>query len=281
MGLAARSRERERDILNRVQLDVRAAVPEAQAPEQVPRRVYIRRAVGLAKCGYKDQCTGCQHARLGLKPADHSEECRARIVKHRTADDDVSQRVQILKQHIDDTAPSEAQAGERDSVLEPARKKFRFAERVEEQTPEGIYCFYESTEHQQQFQQQGPTWNWRGWSWRLSLTASNDMQTAVFWCKPSKTQIDKIVFKDCKERDAVKKDLMQLGVRSSVHMEEVFSNPGKRVFVHRLGLSPRLALDLRTGRDLNDPAQRAKVWSHLQRERPILIALITRTLCVC
>ena len=46
----------------------------------------------------------------------------------------------------------------------------------------------------------------------------------------------------------------------SVHVAEVS-------FVHRLGL----AFDLRTGWDLNDPAQRAKMWSHLQHERPILI----------
>ena len=34
---------------------------------------------------------------------------------------------------------------------------------------------------------------------------------------------------------------------------------------------PGLAFDLRTGWDLNDPAQRANMWSHLQHERPILI----------
>ena len=39
--------------------------------------------------------------------------------------------------------------------------------------------------------------------------------------------IDKIGFKDCKEREAVKKDLLQSGVQSSVHVSEVFSNPGK------------------------------------------------------
>ena len=89
----------------------------------------------LARYGYTDQCVGCQHAGLGLKQADHSEECCARIVRHMTADDDLSQRVQIAQQRIFETASSEAQAGERDSVPEPARKKVRFAERVENQTP--------------------------------------------------------------------------------------------------------------------------------------------------
>ena len=53
-------------------------------------------------------------------------------------------------------------------------------------------------------------------------------------------------------REAVKKDLLQLGVHPSVHVAEVFSSP-------RSCLTPGLALDLRTGWDLNDPAQRAKM----------------------
>ena len=82
--------------MNRVQLYVRGAIPERQAPpptvgEQLQRRVCIRRSVELARYGYTDRCFGCQHARLGLKPADHSEKCRARIVRHMTADDDLNQ----------------------------------------------------------------------------------------------------------------------------------------------------------------------------------------------
>ena len=47
---------------------------------------------------------------------------------------------------------------------------------------------------------------------------------------------------------------------------EVFSSPRTARLVHRFGLTPGLAFDLRTGWDVNDPAQRA----HLQHERPIL-----------
>ena len=61
----------EGGVVNRVQLDVQAAIPEREAPpptvgEQLPRRVYIRRSVELARYGYTDRCIGCQHARLGL-----------------------------------------------------------------------------------------------------------------------------------------------------------------------------------------------------------------------
>ena len=100
----------EREVVNRVQLDVLAAIPERQAPpptvgERLPRRVYIRRSVGLARYGYTDRCIGCQHARLGLKFADQSEECRARIVRHMTTDDDLNQRVD-LDQSTDCARPS-------------------------------------------------------------------------------------------------------------------------------------------------------------------------------
>ena len=47
---------------------------------------------------------------------------------------------------------------------------------------------------------------------------------------------------------------------------EVFSSPRTARLVHRFGLTPGLAFDLRTGWDLNDPGQRAKMWSHLQHE---------------
>ena len=70
----------EREVVNRVQLDLQAAVPRRDAPhptvgEQLSRRVYIRRSVESARYGYTDRCIGCQQARLGLKLADHSEEC--------------------------------------------------------------------------------------------------------------------------------------------------------------------------------------------------------------
>ena len=135
-------RRAEGAIVNRVQLDVQAAIPEREAPpptvgEQLPRLVYIRRSVELARYGYTDRCIGCQHARLGLKPADHNEECRARIVRNMIADDNLNQRVQIAQDQTVEATPPGARTGERDPVPEAARKKVRFAERVEEQTLEG------------------------------------------------------------------------------------------------------------------------------------------------
>ena len=93
---------------------------------QLPRRVYIRRSVELAKYRYTDQCIGCQHAKMGLKPADHSEECRARIIRQMSVDVDLSQRVQIAQQRMVDRAPPE----------QPPQKNVRFEDQVEEQTSE-------------------------------------------------------------------------------------------------------------------------------------------------
>ena len=75
---------------------------------------------------------------------------------------------------------------------------------------------------------------------------------------------------DQSKRETVKKELIQLGVHPSVHVAEVFSSPRTARLVDRFGLTPGLAFDLRTRWDLNDPAQRAKIWSHLQHGRPIL-----------
>ena len=52
------------------------------------------------------------------------------------ADDNLNQKVQIAQDRTVEATLSGARTGERDPVPEPARK-VRFAERVEEQTPEG------------------------------------------------------------------------------------------------------------------------------------------------
>ena len=76
------------------------------------------------------------------------------------------------------------------------------------------------------------------------------------------TYLDRIFSNDHREREIVKKELIQVGVHPSVHVAEVFSSLRIARLVHRFGLNPGLAFDLRTGWDLNDPARRAKMWSH-------------------
>ena len=259
----------------------------------------------LARYGYTDRCIGCRHARLGLKLAGHSEERRARIVRHITSDDDLSQSVQIAQDRIVETAPPEARTGERDSVPEPARKKVRFAERVAEQTPEGTVVTNSrstssnSSSSSSSDSSSSPTAiatsmqvdeSNQDSSKRQTVTHGADMELEGLVMESERDRLqrysdcdflmqvkqnadvylDRIVSDRSQGERNVKKELIQLGVHPSVHVAEVFSSPRNARLVHRFGLTPELAFDLQTGWDLNDPAQRAK-WSHLQHERPILM----------
>ena len=303
----------EGGVANRVQLDVQAAIPETEAPpptvgEQFPRRVYNRRSVELARYGCTDRCIGCHHARLGLKPADHNEECRARIVRHMTADDSLNQRVQIAQDRTVEVAPPEARTGERDPVPEPARKKVRFAERLGEQTPEGTVGTNSRSASSSSSSPSSSSSSYpsssqtaiapsmqvdesnedRSKRQKVTHGAGTELEGLVMESERHRFQrysdfdllmqvkqnadiyLDRVFSNDHMKREIVKKEL-KLGVHPSVHLAEVFSSPRTARLVHRFGLTPGLAFDLRTGWDLNDPAQRAKMRTHLQHERPILI----------
>ena len=109
-------------------------------------------------------------------------------------------------------------------------------------------------------------WNWRADFDRLQRYS--DCSFLVQVKQDADANLETTVLKKLqRDREAVKKDLLKFGVHPSVHVAEVFSSLGKARFVHRFGLAPGLALDLRTGWDLNDPAQRAKMWSHLQQRK--------------
>jgi hypothetical protein len=76
-----------------IRVDAAAVVLEAQLPAALParqpnlgRRVYIRRAKELEKCGFTDHCPGCVAAALGGQAQEHSDECRKRITDLMSAD---------------------------------------------------------------------------------------------------------------------------------------------------------------------------------------------------
>ena len=126
-----------------------------------------------------------------------------------TADDNLNQRVQIAQDRIVETASPEARTGERDPVPEPARKKVRFAERVDEQTPEGTVATSSSSSSSSSSSYPSSSqtaivpsmqvdesnqdsskkdrkllmvliWNWKGWSWNQSGIDFNDTLTVIF-----------------------------------------------------------------------------------------------------
>ena len=208
----------------------------------------------LARYRYTDWCIGCQHARLGLKRADHNEECRARIVRHMTADDNLNQRAQIAQDRIVETTPPEARTGERDPAPEPARKKVRFAERVDEQTPEGTVATSSSSSSSSSSScpsssqtaivpsMQVDESN-EGSSKRQKVTHGADMELEGLLMEAERDRLQR--FSDCdflkqvkqnadvyldgffpndhRKRETVKQEMIKLGVHPSVHVAEVFS----------------------------------------------------------
>eukprot|EP00971_Amphidinium_carterae_P339187 6476834-Amphidinium_carterae.1 len=75
-------------------------VPKTELPQRVvddiaARHVYIRRHVELRlkKFGFTARCPGCHAAERGGVSANHSAECRARIVRAMLADEELSKGV--------------------------------------------------------------------------------------------------------------------------------------------------------------------------------------------
>ena len=60
--------------------------------DMIPRRVYIRSDVELARYGHTPKCPGCGAALQGAQPRTHSEECRARIESAMRADPEQATR---------------------------------------------------------------------------------------------------------------------------------------------------------------------------------------------
>ena len=202
-----------------------------------------------------------------MKPADHNEECRVRIVRHMTADDNLNQRVQTAQDRIVETTLPEARIGERDPVPEPARKKVRFAERAEDQTPKGTVATNSRTScsssssypvkprlyhrcrlmkairtaqkrqkvtHVADMEVEGLNMD----SERDRLQRHSDHDFLMQVKLSADVFFDRICPNDRRKRKIVKKELVQLGVHSSVHVAEVFSSRGTARFVHRFGVAP-------------------------------------------
>ena len=60
-------------------------------------------------------------------------------------------------------------------------------------------------------------------------------------------------------------------ILNDVHVAEIFSPPRVTAETHRFGLSPGMALDIRTGWNLDDPRKLKQLWEYLRTERPMLI----------
>ena len=175
---------------------------------------------------------------------------------------------------------------ENEILCQSRHKKVRFAERVEEQTPEGTVTTIpqnpsgsstttatsmqvdESDQNRSKRTKimHGTDIGLEGLVMQAEfdrIQRHSDSSFLVQAKQDADSYLDTTVFKDCKEREAVKKDLFQLGVYSSVHVAEVLSNPGTwpRSWIG-VGFADRMGLE---------SCPTCKSGSHLQRERVILI----------
>ena len=145
----------------------------------------------------------------------------------------------LRKTELVETTLLEARTGERDPVPEPARKKVRFAERVEEQTPEGTVATNSRSTSSSSDSSSSQTAivpsmqvdeSDQDRSKRQKVTHGTDMvlEGLVMESELDRLQrysdcdflmhvkqdadayLDRIVFKGCKVREAVKKDLLHL-----------------------------------------------------------------------
>ena len=181
---------------------------------------------------------------------DNNEECRARIVRNMTADDNLNQRVQISQDQIVETSPSEVRTGERDPAPDPARR----SDSRSELKNKYIWCrCHTFTECQQQFEQvkqqvqfgsqqqsnrnstinaggrkqSGSVkdrklltvlmWNWKGLSLIQSGIDFNYSLTDFLMQvkKDADVYVDRIFSDDRRKRENVKKDMIQVGVHPS------------------------------------------------------------------
>eukprot|EP00971_Amphidinium_carterae_P001125 22129-Amphidinium_carterae.1 len=83
----------------------------------VARHVYIRHNVELKKFGYTERFAGCAAARDGGASANHSAECRARIVRAMRADEESGRRVLETEKRVLRAAGVQAAGGQHDKAM--------------------------------------------------------------------------------------------------------------------------------------------------------------------
>ena len=85
-----------------------------------PKRVYIRREVELVRYGFTPGCPGCDAARDGGEPKNHTQVCRNRIEQEMAKDSALAQRLDQARErgapaHSDMEVQANAEEQSRDS----------------------------------------------------------------------------------------------------------------------------------------------------------------------
>ena len=264
-----------------------AAMPPApRAPEVLPRRVYIREKVEIAKYGMTMGCPGCMAITGGAKPQGHSAECRARI-EQRMREDAESGGAERLEEATKRRRVGEGVAGVPAAAAPPAagqqggassstavvphllqqgeRRGLEGGEesiavRQRPSDPQGERRQLESDSGQDTVARR-----------RLADPQGQTRQREGDADSPSRppTTRQKVPEKDI---DDIMAALLQLGsIDDQTDVAELFC-PGR--FAEKASafhLVPGTAFDLRTGWDLATASGRQECWRRLHLEMPVLI----------
>jgi hypothetical protein len=247
-------------------------IPRAEGP-QVPRRVYIRSRVELAKFGFTANCDGCDAAQRGSKPVAHNDACRRRI--EAKIDEDAA---------AEGTASRAAAAEQRReqfvSDYDGDRKRARAASKADADMGTPAAVAPSTVPPNKRGRDEAAT---TADDLRLEAESSSSApaSSASAPSAPAAVAADDVVM-SLEEPEARRAQLLMnsLGARvsSTAEVVEVF-NPGRfGPWCSRYGLTRSHAFDLTLCDpedglpwDLNCPIKRAKVESIILDEEPMIL----------
>ena len=197
-----------------------------------------------------------------------------KTIRNMIAADNFKQRVHIAQNRTVEAAPIEARTGERDLLSESARK-VRFTERVEQISEDTVGDNSRNVSSSPSSSSSSfPSSSQKAIAPSTQIDENNEDRSKKKVIHDAGKELERysdcdflmqakqkadIYFDNIFSNDHQKKKTVEKLIQSGVHVAEVFSSPRTARLVHRFGLTPGLAFDLRTGRDLNDPARNAKI----------------------
>ena len=254
-------------------LSVQPAVPESDLPgllgraaEALPRRLYIRREVELARYGKTEGCQGCLAAHLGAKAVMHNEACRTRITARVEADCGEGAK----RPRRDAGATALAGTGDPMGAGAPALSEGTGGD-AGAPAPPG------TGEDQPMETETADTPMDAGAPAPLSRSRDAGAPAPAGAAEAKRPRVDQ----DSSMEEFYNlfelsldgpedEELLEL-TSKSVDVAEIFCPPRFTERAGRHKLNPGLALDLRTGWDLNDPKHIAAMWRYLDKAKPMLV----------
>jgi len=286
-----------------IRVDMPTAVPESELPRTrsapppgLVRRVSFRKDVELARYGFTDGCPGCLSAALGKTPRGHSEGCRTRLEEAMSRDIELggSSRIEEAdaRRAGQQSAGASASVGQDlaagDSVPGPAPLAAGATVPMEQDgLAAGATVPTQGPSEETSMdtgigQKRGPDpmaedepagrrkkltkgtdLSALGDLFELSIVDPEDEEFVALVSEAPKLKAKLLRFDDeiC---------TMQVPV-PKVHVAEVFCPPRLTTRAPMHGLSPGIAVDLRTGWDLNDERHVAALWRYIKLVKPLVI----------